>query len=209
MERNDEGVSGTGFGGSTGGGAGSSGFGGTSGASGLGNTGDLTGSAGYGTVGGATGATSENVGNIGATTGAGAGTTETAGTTGIKDRARDFASTAGERLADVGSTVKERAGTAKSSLADILETGAERLRSRTASTTTTAPDGTLAVSDANRMTQVNDRLAGGMQSAANLLRDTDFDGVKQGIERQVKENPGRSLLVAVGIGYLLGKALRR
>jgi hypothetical protein len=29
-----------------------------------------------------------------------------------------------------------------------------------------------------------------------------------GIEQQVKEHPGRTLLIAAGLGYLLGKALR-
>jgi len=48
-----------------------------------------------------------------------------------------------------------------------------------------------------------------MQSSADWLRDADLDGLKTGIERQVKEHPGRTLLIAVGIGYLLGKALRK
>jgi hypothetical protein len=30
-----------------------------------------------------------------------------------------------------------------------------------------------------------------------------------GVERQVKEHPGRTLLVALGLGYLLGRAVRR
>jgi len=33
--------------------------------------------------------------------------------------------------------------------------------------------------------------------------------MKSGIENQVKENPGRSLLIAAGLGYLLGKAFRK
>jgi hypothetical protein len=204
MERNDD-LSGTGLGGSTGSTAGSTG--GSTGGAGFGNSGDISGTSGYGSLGGSTGAASANVGNIGSTTGAGTGTAE--GSTGLKDRARDIASSAGERLADVGSTVRERAGTAKNSLADMLDAGADRLRGRAESTTATGADGTLAVADSGKMGQVNDRLASGMQSAANVLRDTDWDGIRTGVERQVKENPGRSLLVAVGLGYLLGKALRR
>jgi ElaB/YqjD/DUF883 family membrane-anchored ribosome-binding protein len=33
--------------------------------------------------------------------------------------------------------------------------------------------------------------------------------MKSGIERQVKEHPGRTLAIAVGVGYLLGKAIRK
>jgi hypothetical protein len=29
------------------------------------------------------------------------------------------------------------------------------------------------------------------------------------VERQVKDHPGRTLLVALGVGYLLGKAFRK
>lgn len=208
MERNNDDLSGSGFGGSTGGSSGSTGgtsgygtgsTGSTGGTSGFGTSGDQTGSAGYGST-----APTGNVGNIGTTTDTGTSTgTETSG---ITDRARNLVGNAGEKLADVGSSVRERAGTAKTSLADMLETGAEKLRGRTQETV--GADGSLALTE-GRTTQVNDRLASGMQSAANLLRDTDLDGVKTGIERQVRENPARSLLVAVGLGYLLGKALRR
>jgi hypothetical protein len=48
-----------------------------------------------------------------------------------------------------------------------------------------------------------------MQSSAEWLRDADMDKLKQGVEQQVKEHPARTLLVALGAGYLLGKAFRR
>jgi hypothetical protein len=48
-----------------------------------------------------------------------------------------------------------------------------------------------------------------MQATADWLRDADIDNLREGVERQVKEHPGRTLLVAVGLGYLLGKAFRR
>jgi hypothetical protein len=48
-----------------------------------------------------------------------------------------------------------------------------------------------------------------MQSTADWLRDADIDGLKSGLERQIKEHPGRTLLMAAGLGYLLGKAFRK
>jgi hypothetical protein len=48
-----------------------------------------------------------------------------------------------------------------------------------------------------------------MQSSAEWLRDADIEKLKQGVEKQVKEHPARSLLVALGAGYLIGKVLRR
>lgn len=134
---------------------------------------------------------------------------------GVADRAKSAASAAGDKLADVGSTVRDKAGNLKTTIADALESGAERLRQQAASGSgqfagANATGGsTGAIADDNRLVQTSNQLAGGMQASADWLRDADLDGLKSGIERQVKEHPGRSLAVAVGLGYLLGKALRR
>jgi ElaB/YqjD/DUF883 family membrane-anchored ribosome-binding protein len=130
---------------------------------------------------------------------------------GIKDRARELAGNAQEKLADVGSTVRERAGNLKDSLADALETGADKLRQRGQSgqLAGSTGSGTMAMADDGRMGQMTDRVAGGMEATADWLRDADLDGLRTSIEQQVKEHPGRTLLIAAGLGYLLGKALRK
>jgi hypothetical protein len=65
------------------------------------------------------------------------------------------------------------------------------------------------VSSDPNIAAVTDTLATGMESSAEWLRDADLDKLKEGVEKQVKEHPARSLLVALGAGYLIGKALRR
>jgi hypothetical protein len=127
-----------------------------------------------------------------------------------------MAGTAQERLADVGSTVRERAGNMKDSLADALESGADKLRQRVHGASTgssgelaaATSTGSVTTTDGGRVTVVGDRDAGGKQATADWLRDADLDSLKTGVERQVKEHPGRTLLIAVGLGYLLGKAFR-
>jgi len=158
------------------------------------------------------GASAQGTGNFG-TTSAGSTNTPNDPNAGFADRARDMAGTAREKLADVGSTARERAGNLKDSLADALESSADKLRQRAggqggqlAGTTGTA---SVALENDGRMTDVANRVAGGMQASADWLRDADIDGLKMGIEKQVKEHPGRTLLIAVGLGYLLGKALRK
>lgn len=133
---------------------------------------------------------------------------------GMADRAKSAASAAGDKLADVSSTVRDKAGNLKTTIADALESGAERLRQQASGSGqlaggNAAGGSTGVIVDDNRLAQTSNQLAGGMQGAADWLRDADLDGLKSGIERQVKEHPGRSLAVAVGVGYLLGKALRR
>jgi ElaB/YqjD/DUF883 family membrane-anchored ribosome-binding protein len=131
---------------------------------------------------------------------------------GFRDRAKNVVGTAGGKLADVGTTVREKAGTAKDKLADALESGAERLRSRSQSGAATlavaTAEGTTAIESDSKIAQVSDKVAGGMDATAEWLRDADIDSIKVGLERQVKEHPGRTLLIAAGLGYLIGRAFR-
>jgi hypothetical protein len=113
-----------------------------------------------------------------------------------------------------GSAVRERIGGLKNTIADAFESGADRLRQRAPARAqlagATATGGSAdTIASERRLAQRSNQLAGGMQGAADWLRDADIDGLKSGIERQVKEHPGRTLALAVGLGYLLGKALRK
>jgi ElaB/YqjD/DUF883 family membrane-anchored ribosome-binding protein len=142
---------------------------------------------------------------------AGTKSTEGQNNAGLKDRAKNIASTAGDRLSDIGSTVRERASGAKDKLAGALESGAERLRERAQSGSSLAAAGvdasTTEIAD-GRMAQVSDKVAGGMETTAAWLRDADLESLKVGVERQVKEHPARTLLIAAGLGYLIGRAFK-
>lgn len=134
----------------------------------------------------------------------------------------DFSGSAG--MTDEASRTAGRPDV-REKLAGALSSGAEKLRERAArrgtgervpgdaSSATFAGvtgGGTVSVeTDAVSGAHVTDRVAGGMDAAADWLREADIDGLKQGIERQVKEHPARTLLIAAGIGYLLGRALRK
>jgi ElaB/YqjD/DUF883 family membrane-anchored ribosome-binding protein len=141
-----------------------------------------------------------------------ANTASNDGAQGMTDRARDIAGTAQEKLADVGSTVRDRAGNLKNTVADALDSGAEKLRARGSSSASTqlatTAGATTAVATDDRVAQVSNRVADGMGATADWLRDADLDGLKTGIEQQVKDHPGRTLLIAAGLGYLLGKAFK-
>jgi hypothetical protein len=113
-----------------------------------------------------------------------------------------------DRVKSVAASVKGKAAAIPSMLADGLEAGAEALRQRRPSTSG-AEGSALTIANDPGIAAVTDTLATGMQSSAEWLRDADLDKLKQGVEKQVKEHPARSLLVALGAGYLIGKALRR
>jgi hypothetical protein len=120
--------------------------------------------------------------------------------------------TPGGKFGKTRDKIGERAGELKSSLADKLEQGAEKLRQRAhggAQYAGATAEGSVSVAEDDKIAKVADKVAGGMQSTANWVRNADMESVKGDIQRQVKEHPARSLIVAVGLGYLLGKAFRR
>ena len=103
--------------------------------------------------------------------------------------------------------VKDKARELQSTLADRLDAGADKLRQRKSNTLASATEAgttTSATAD-NRMANMQDSVARGMNKSADWLRNGDL---KADIERQVRENPGRTLLIALGLGYVLGKAFR-
>ncbi len=113
-----------------------------------------------------------------------------------------------DRVKNVASTVKEKASSLPSIIADGLESGAKALRQNRPSGES-ASGGSVALAKDSSITAVTDTLATGMQSSADWLREADLEMVKSGVEKQVKEHPARSLLIALGAGYIIGKAFRR
>jgi ElaB/YqjD/DUF883 family membrane-anchored ribosome-binding protein len=102
-------------------------------------------------------------------------------------------------------SVRDRAVQVKTQLADKLETGAGRLRQRM--TNTRKIDDAIA-STKQRVVETSDRVATGMERSADWLRNTNVTSFQEGLERQVRQNPGRTLLIAGAIGYLLGRAFK-
>ena len=188
--------------GQTGGTSGSSGLGGSSSGYGTG------GSSGYGASGAGLGSTGAgSAGTLGGSTGAGMSGTGTE--QGMTDKARDQLGNVREKAREGLSTAREKAGQLKNSLADKLDAGADRLRGQGGQTYAAATgDGGVGMRE-GQLDRVREPLASGMHSTAEWLRENDLDSLKQGIETQVREHPGRTLLIAAGLGYLIGKAFRR
>ncbi len=111
-----------------------------------------------------------------------------------------------DKLEETAATLSERAVQLKTQLADRLETGASTIRQR--SSNTAKLDDAIATTK-EKVAGAGDRVASGMEKSAEWLRDANMSTIKQGLARQVKENPGRTLLIAGAIGYLLGRAFKR
>ena len=169
---------------------------------------------------GSTGSTGSGMGagsGIGSGSGMGAGSGTGSGASDASSRVQNAKDIAADKLGQAKSavssglgTVKDKASTLNASLADKLEAGANKLRqSGSGSGSPYAPstgiDGSAALSSDQGMGQLGTKAADALQGTANFLREGDL---KASIEEQVRTNPARTLLVALGVGYVLGKALR-
>jgi len=110
-----------------------------------------------------------------------------------------------DKTDETAASVRDRAVQMKTQLADKLETGAGRLRQRV--NNTRKIDSAIATTK-QRVVETSDRVATGMERSADWLRNANVTSFQQGLERQVRENPGRTLLIAGAIGYLLGRAFK-
>ena len=133
------------------------------------------------------------------------------GSSRLEQRAEDMKESARERLGATKETAreklnatKEKAYNLKSTLADKLEQGAEKLRHKASTTTMTE----VGADTERKARKASDKVAAGMENTADWLRNADVDSMKSGIENQVRTNPGRTLLVALGLGYVVGRIFR-
>ena len=102
-----------------------------------------------------------------------------------------------DSISGAGAAVQDRASQFKTQVADKLESGANTVRTRTADTT--GLDNAVSTTK-EKLAGVGERLATGMEDTAGWLRGTDMASIQRGLEKQVKESPGRKLLIAAGGG---------
>jgi vacuolar-type H+-ATPase subunit H len=112
-----------------------------------------------------------------------------------------------EKANQLTGQVRERATTLKATLADKLEAGAERIRQKASRPGEVVGENVSAETKGN-LQNVGQKVASGMENTADWIRNADIASMRSGIENQVRTNPGRTLLIALGVGYVLGRALR-
>ena len=104
---------------------------------------------------------------------------------------------------------RDKINDTKSNIADKLETGAGTLRSRTreGAERVAAATSDLGTAATQRLQNYSDTVATRMERTAGWLRRRDAGDFTDNIVQQVQDHPVRTLLIAVGVGYLLGRSL--
>jgi ElaB/YqjD/DUF883 family membrane-anchored ribosome-binding protein len=55
----------------------------------------------------------------------------------------------------------------------------------------------------------SDAMRDGYNNVRERVDDVDFAGITENVRTYVKSNPGKALLISVGVGFLVGLLLRR
>jgi hypothetical protein len=100
-------------------------------------------------------------------------------------------------------SVRGVTGNVQATLADTLDAGAEGLRDRLE---TNSPN---AAGLRNRLSAAGDAVAKRLEGSALWLRENDITDLRDLIDSQLKQHPGRTALLALGLGILLGRSSRR
>ena len=86
----------------------------------------------------------------------------------------------------------------KNTIADKIHEAADSIRRKSES-----PDGSSAIGNYGR------QASSFLDQSAQCIRDFDIKRADAQLQAQIRENPGRSLLIALGAGFLIGFWLKR
>ena len=113
----------------------------------------------------------------------------------------------GEKIDDAASELKERASEFGRFAAQTMD----ETREGTAATLKSTADSvrTCGHISSKTMTDLAGKTAEQLESTANYVRDHDFRGMFGDIGRAIRRNPAPALIGALGLGFLLGSALKR
>src|SRR5436190_6590640 len=115
----------------------------------------------------------------------------------------------GDKIVDVTSRVRERAGQMADKVAETVDrqrdnavTGLNRAASTLHEKAEEIPGGATA-------TQFTHTIADGMESVARYMREADFDDIKDNVLETCRKYPAQTLIGALAVGFLVGRAMRR
>jgi ElaB/YqjD/DUF883 family membrane-anchored ribosome-binding protein len=130
-------------------------------------------------------------------TGYAVGTETTDATGGVKDKVAGAADTAREKAGEVAQSATQSIDAQRDTVAGSLDTVATNLRDRAEQ----IPGGA-------RTTQMAQTAADRIEHASTYLREHEVSDIMTDVEAFVRTHPTQSLLIALGAGFLLGRAVR-
>ncbi len=115
----------------------------------------------------------------------------------------------GEKLSDTAGQVKDKVGVLGRNAADKVDENRDAAASGLDKAASALHDKAESLPGGEKVTSLAHAAADRMTSTADYVREHDVDGMMKDVESLVKNNPGRSLLAAAVIGFLLGRTFSR
>jgi hypothetical protein len=115
----------------------------------------------------------------------------------------------GDKIVDVTSRVKERAGQMADKVAETVDKQRENAAGGLDRAAFTLHQKADELPGGRTVTQFTHTIADGMESAAQYLRDADFDEIKDSVLETCRKYPAQTLIGALAVGFLVGRAIRR
>ena len=113
----------------------------------------------------------------------------------VKDKAQQIAGDVKDKAQEVGTQVADKADAATTTVGEKMTDAAQALRQN-------APaSGPLA--------GAADTAADTLQRAGNYLQEQDLSDMRSDLEGLIRRHPIESMLVGLGVGYLLARSMRR
>jgi hypothetical protein len=112
----------------------------------------------------------------------------------LADKAKDTAASAADKARDMTSNLGRKADEMAGKVGTGMESAASSLREH-------APQGGTLGSAASRVADT-------LESSGRYLEQEGLSGLADDVTKMIKRNPIPSLMVAVGIGFLLARATR-
>ncbi len=113
----------------------------------------------------------------------------------LKERVSDAAGKVKEKTEEFGRSVQHKIDEQRTPAADTLHCAASQIHES-------------AEMGSQKVRELAHGAADKLDATAGYIRDHDVQAMIGDVENVVRRYPGRSLLVAAGVGFLLGRALR-
>jgi ElaB/YqjD/DUF883 family membrane-anchored ribosome-binding protein len=111
----------------------------------------------------------------------------------VTQKASEFGHTVAQKASDVGSTIGHKAEDATSAVGSGMHTLADKVRDN-------APQSGM-LGTASRS------VASALDTAGHYVEDKNLSGMMEDVTALVKRNPIPALLIGLGVGFLIGRAL--
>jgi len=114
----------------------------------------------------------------------------------------------GEKLTDTAGQVKDKVAVLGRTAAEKVDEKRDAAASGLQRAASTLHEKADSLPGGEKVNSIAHAAAERMSSTADYVREHDVDGMMRDVETLVRNNPGRSLLAAAVIGFLLGRTLR-